>query len=171
MTAHDQDVAVSQHLPKSKTQVKRDMEALQKIGLELVNLTQANLDNMPLVEELREAVDLARRINRKKDGFRRQVQFIGKLMRNLDTTPIRQALSQLKQSHQQANQAFHQLENLRDQIMQSDDQMLQTLLEQYPQLDRQKLRHLKRQASKQTDENKPPKAARELFQYLKQEMD
>lgn len=156
--------------PKSKTQLKKESEALQKLGEELVNLTEAWLAKLPLDEELAEAIQIARKINRKKDGFRRQLQFIGKLMRNRETASLAAALAKLKAPQQQATQAFHLVEQSRDAILQQGDPAIQQLLQQYPDLDRQKLRQLSRQANKEKQQNKPPKAARELFKYLKEQL-
>lgn len=155
---------------KSKTQLKNEMNERQKLGQTLVGLGDAALAKIPMDEELAEAIALARRINKKKDGYRRQLQFIGKLMRSRDVSPIEHALSELEVSSQRANQAFHKLEQTRDQLLSGGDQEIQALMDEYPHLDRQKLRQLVRSANKQKEQNKPPKAARELFQYLKGEM-
>ncbi|WJG09724.1 ribosome biogenesis factor YjgA [Aliiglaciecola sp. LCG003] len=155
---------------KSKTQLKQESNELQKLGEALVDLGQAALAKIPLDDELSDAVNLARKINRKKEGFRRQLQLIGKLMRHRDTQPIQFALDQLQLSHRQQTQKFHHFETARDQVLQQGDVGINALLNVYPDLDRQKLRQFARQADKQQQENKPPKAARELFQYLKDNM-
>ena len=155
---------------KSKTQVKREMLALQELGTQLVELSPANLAKIPLPEDVLDAIAVAQRINRKKDGFRRQLQFIGKLMRSQDVEPIQVALAKIKNQHLHANRHFHLLENLRDKLLSGTDDTLEQLLTEYPQLDRQRLRQLKRQAAKQQSANKSPKAARDLFQYLKEQI-
>lgn len=155
---------------KSKTQLKNEMRAIQKVGEQLVALGPAALDKMPLDAELAEAVALARRIDKKKEGYRRQLQLIGKMMRHRDTQPIEQALEQLQMSHRQATSQFHHIEQARDRVLSQGDSAINALLTEYPQLDRQKLRQLYRQAQKQKEQNSPPKAARELFQYLKQQL-
>lgn len=151
---------------KSKTQIKQEMADLKDLGIKLVDIGQA-LDKIPMSDELREAILLARRINRKKEGFRRQLQFIGKLMRNAELEPIEQAISLIENRHQQANAHFHKLEKLRDSLLADGDSAIQELIVQYPDADRQQLRNWVRQAQKQQQQNKPPKAAREIFQYLK----
>jgi ribosome-associated protein len=151
----------------SKSELKRQSAQRQKLGEELVKLTAAHLKTIPLDEELAIAIELARNINRKKDGFRRQLQFIGKLMRKTDIAPIEAALSKLTQQHQAHNAAFHQLEKAREQIITQGDEAIQSLVEQYPQLERQKLRQFHRSIKKEREKNAPPKAYRELFQYLK----
>ncbi|RDV25563.1 ribosome-associated protein [Alteromonas aestuariivivens] len=154
--------------PLSKTELKRQSERLQKLGEELVNLSAAHLATIPMDDELADAVNLARNINRKKDGYRRQLQFIGKLMRQRETDEIEQALASLTHQHQAANAAFHELEKAREAVIQKGDSAIQTLIEQYPELDRQKLRQFHRQVKKEREKSAPPKAFRELFQYLKE---
>lgn len=154
---------------KSKSQVKREMQEIKKIGDKLVNLGAA-LKQVPIDDELAAAIELARRINKKKDGYRRQLLFIGKLLRVRDLDPIEQALKQLEMHHQQNTAKFHQLEMLRDKLLGGGDAEIQETLEEYPFLERQKLRQLLRTAQKEQSQNKPPAAARELFQYLKAEI-
>lgn len=151
----------------SKTELKKMSEALQKLGETLVGLTDAHLATIPLDEELEDAIAIARRISRKKDGFRRQLQFIGKLMRQRDVEPIQIALDKITHKHQQQNAAFHALEKARESVINEGDSAIQALLEKHPDLDRQKLRQFHRQIKKEREKNAPPKAFRELFQYLK----
>lgn len=152
----------------SKTQIKQEALALQKLGVSLIDLSQAELAKIPMDSELLEAVMLARRIRQKKEGYRRQLQFIGKLMRNRDVAPIEQAMLTIKSAHKKQNNEFHKLELLRDEMISQGDSIIESTLSDYPTLDRQKLRQLVRQAKKQKTENKPPKASRELFKYLKE---
>ena len=155
---------------KSKTQLKNESQELRKLGEKLIGLGAAALAKIPMDDELEEAVELARKINKKKDGYRRQLQFVGKLMRTRDVTPIEQALAEIEASHIRGNQAFHKLENARDDLLNRGDDAINDLLNEHPHLDRQKLRQLVRSANKQKEQNKPPKSAREIFQYLKQEI-
>lgn len=154
----------------SKTQLKQASADRQKIGEAIVNLTPAHLATIPMDEELSEAIELARRINRKKDGFRRQLQFIGKLLRTRDVAPLEEALNKLKFAHNQANSHFHKLEKLRDAIVAGGDDAIQNTLEDYPHLSRQTLRQHQRQILKEKEKNAPPKHYRALFQYLKDEI-
>lgn len=151
----------------SRSQLKRDAEALQDLGLALVELPQAKLDRIELPEQLREAIDLARRITA-HGGKRRQMQFIGKLMRKLDAEPIRAQLEAMQQADRRAAQRFHLLEALRDKLIAEGDDALGELLERYPTADRQHLRQLVRQAQQERDKNKPPASARSLFRYLRE---
>ena len=153
---------------KSKTQLKQEAEDIKQLGVALVEFSNAQLDEIPMSDELREAVQLANRINRKKDGFRRQLQLIGKILRGSDIPVIEDGINRLRAHHLRSNTHFHELEQVRDDIVNQGDSAIQTLLHKYPDLDRQKLRQMQRQAVKQKETEKPPKASREIFQYLKQ---
>lgn len=152
----------------SKTQLKQEAKELVDLGKKLVDLTPAKLKEFDLDDELLEAITLAQKINRKKDGYRRQLSFIGKLLRQRDNTPeIAHQMTMLNVAQRQVVQAFHALEQTRDDIVARGDDAINEVLETHPQLDRQHLRQLARQAKKQAEQNKPPKASREIFQYLK----
>lgn len=147
----------------SKSEIKRDAEALKKLGVELVQLSKNELSKIPLDEDMIYAIELAQKI--KKEGYRRQIQYIGKLLRNRDIDPISQALDKLKNRHNQQNAILHKLEKLRDDLIDSGD--AEPIIAWNPQADRQQLRQLARTAKKERDTNKPPKSARLIFQYLK----
>ncbi|GKX51965.1 ribosome biogenesis factor YjgA [Budvicia aquatica] len=150
----------------SKSEIKRDAEALKDLGAELVDLGKNALDRIPLDEDLRAAVELAQRI--KKEGRRRQLQLIGKMLRSSDVEPIQTALDKLNNRHNQQISLFHKLENLRDRLLDGGDDAITTVLELYPHADRQQLRSLVRQAQKERSANKPPKTYRQIFHYLRE---
>ena len=152
----------------SKSEIKRDAEQLKKLGAKLVELTQTNLEKIPLDETLLDAVELAQRLQ--KEAKRRQLQYIGKLLRNIDVEPIQEALDKLENKHNQQQVILHKLELLRDELIDKGDDALTDLFNSYPQTDRQHLRNLIRSAQKEKEQNKPPKAYREIFQYLKELM-
>lgn len=152
----------------SKSQLKRESHALQALGEQLVALNKDQLAQIPLDESLQDAIELAQKIRKKHEAFRRQLQYIGKLMRSCDAEPIEQALQRIKQPHQQATAELHQLEAWRDRLLAEGDPAVNALLQEHPDGDRQHLRQLIRQAKKEQSQNKPPKAARELFKYLRQ---
>lgn len=149
----------------SKTEMKNDMEELQKLGEELVGLRPSALDKFPLTDDLREAINDAQRF--KNEAKRRQLQYIGKLMRNLDPEPIQAALDKFRNKHSQATAELHKIEQLRDKLIEQGDSVLNEILQAYPQADRQRLRQLYLQANREKKANKPPKAYREIFQLLK----
>lgn len=150
----------------SKSEIKRDAEELKRLGLEMVELGKNALDKIPLDEELRAAIELAQKI--KKEGRRRQLQLIGKMLRNRDVDPIRQALDKLKNRHNQQVALFHKLEALRDRLIGEGDDAVPEVLKLWPQADRQQLRSLIRNAKKEKEGNKAPKSARLIFQYLRE---
>ncbi|WP_288428030.1 ribosome biogenesis factor YjgA [uncultured Pantoea sp.] len=149
----------------SKSEIKRDAEELKRLGAELVDLGKNSLDKIPLDERLRTEIELAQRI--KKEGRRRQLQLIGKLLRSMDVEPIRIALDKLKNRHNQQVALFHKLEMLRDRLIDEGDEAMADVIALYPQADRQQLRSMIRNAQKEKADNKPPKSARQIFQYLR----
>ncbi len=149
----------------SKTEMKNDMDALQKLGEELVELKASALEKFPLDEDLREAIADAQRF--KNEAKRRQLQYIGKLMRQVDPEPIQAELDKLRNKHSQATAELHKLEQQRDKIIAEIDTAIAEVMAEYPDADRQRLRQLARQAQKEKGANKPPKASREIFQILK----
>lgn len=152
----------------SKTELKRQADESQKLGIRLTALDKHQLDELPLDESLRDAIELAQRIRNKREGYRRQLQYIGKLMRNRDCDDIVKALAKQDAKHHQANLVFHQLEQARDQMIAKGDEAIQAVMNDYPEADRQRLRQLARSAAKEKAANKTPKAARELFKYLRE---
>lgn len=149
----------------SKTEMKRDMEELQKLGEELANLKPSVLEKFPLSEDLAEAIKDAQRF--KNEARRRQLQYIGKLMRFEDPEPLQAALDKVRNKHSQATAELHKLEQLRDRVVDEGDNAIGDVMELFPAADRQRLRQLARQAAKEKKAGKPAKAFREIFQVLK----
>lgn len=150
----------------SKTEMKRDMEALQKLGEELVNLTPNALAKIPLDDDMHAAVKDAQRF--KNEARRRQLQYIGKQMRYIDLDPIQAALDKLNNKHSQTTVELKKLEQKRDKLITNGDSMINAILVDHPDADRQRLRQLVRQANKEKEQEKPAKAYREIFKYLKE---
>lgn len=149
----------------SKSEIKRDAEHLKKLGASLMALNSINLAKIPLDDNIREAIELAQRL--KMEARRRQVQYVGKLLRNVDPEPIQEALDKVENRHNQQLALLQKLELIRDQLVEQGDAPLNNLLCEYPELDRQHLRNLIRMTQKEREANKPPKNYREIFQYLK----
>ena len=149
----------------SKSEIKRDAEDLKQLGEKLVNLTKANLTKVPLDDSLKDAIELAQRLQ--KEARRRQLQYIGKLLRSIDAEPIREALEKIENKHNQQQAMLHKLEILRDELVEKGDAALTDLLNEHPSADRQQLRNLIRAAQKEKEQNKPSKAYREIYQILK----
>jgi ribosome-associated protein len=152
--------------PLSKTQRKAAMQELQSLGEELIALNNAKLAQLELPEALYDAVKEAQRIT-SNSALARQRQYIGRLMREIDTVPIADQLSRWKGTHQEENAHFHQLEKLRARLL-DDDAALSVYLSEHPEADSQQIRTLIRNARKEAAAGKPPKSSRELFKILRE---
>lgn len=152
---------------KSKSQKKREALALQDMGTELTQLSEEQLQSIPLPEKLYDAIMAAKQIHQ-HGGHKRQLQYIGKLMRDIDPEPIRHALTDIqRQRVSQANQ-HHQIEQWRDQLLLDSAETMSELVAEFPHLDRQYINQLVRNARHEKQQQKPPKSARKLFRYLQQ---
>ncbi|HJV85548.1 MAG TPA: ribosome biogenesis factor YjgA [Noviherbaspirillum sp.] len=153
----------------SKSQLKREMTALQELGEELVAQPKDRVMRVPMPEDVREAILDCQKI-KDHEGRRRQLQFVGKKMRSLEeeeVAAIQRVLDGWKGASRSETAAMHALERQREKLL-ADDQALTELKAQHPEVDVQQLRALIRNARKEQAENKPPKAYREIFQILKQ---
>lgn len=153
----------------SKSQLKREMTALQELGEELVAQPKDRVMRVPMPEDVREVILECQKI-KDHEGRRRQMQFVGKKMRSLEedeVAAIRKMIDSWKGASKAETAAMHALERMREKLL-ADDKALTGLKEQYPEADVQQLRTLIRNARKEQAENKPPKAYREIFQILKQ---
>lgn len=149
----------------SKTRKKKQMNELQDLGFELTKLSTDTLKKMDLPEDLLQAILAYHKIN-SNSALKRQVQYIGRLMREIDPAPIASYLAILKGENTAHNAYLHRLEQLRNRLI-ADDQALTLLIDQYPQIEINALRTLIRNVRKEQAENKPPKSFRALFQLLK----
>lgn len=148
---------------KSKSQIKREFHELHALGKQLVDLPGKQLQKMPLSESLREAVLEAKTFSR--GALQRQLRYIAGLLPREDIDAIRLALDKLLQPGRDQARAFHRIEQWRDKLIAGDDALLDELVHGFG-ADRQHLRQLVRNAQKEREQNKPPRSARMLFQYL-----
>jgi len=153
--------------PPSKTQRKQQMEDLQGLGEELVALSSDRVKKIEIPEILRDAVREAQRMTRPDEAKRRQMQYIGKLMRNVDVEPIRAALALVRGESAGETAKLHRLERLRTEFI-ADEKTLQEITALYPSVDMQHLRSLRRAALKEQEQNKPLRSYRAIFQLLKE---
>jgi len=160
------DNDIKQDAAPSKTQRKKDMHALQKIGEQLVELDPKKLIEFDLPEILIDAIHLARPMN-KHGARRRQMQYIGKLMRNIDVLPVQEKLDSWQQTSLHQTARLHQLERWRERLL-ADEHALTEFAQKHPAADLQYLRLLIRNAHKEKATDKPPKSFRLLFQELQQ---
>ncbi|MFZ6734820.1 ribosome biogenesis factor YjgA [Undibacterium sp. Ji42W] len=152
----------------SKSQLKREMTALQKMGQELVEQARERVKRVPMPEDVREAILICQQI-KDHEGRRRQMQYVGKKMRTLDEAEIaliQKTIDSWKGASKSETAAMHALERRREKLL-ADDGALTELMAEHPHLDVQQLRTMIRNARKEQAENKPPKAYREIFQILK----
>ena len=165
MHRHDDDIE-ELDLPPSKTKIKKQMLDLQDIGEQLVNLNKEQLAELDLPETLRDAVHEMKRIN-KFGAQRRQMQYIGRLMRGVDPAPIIAKLEVWSGKSHQHIAWLHQVERWRERLLE-DEAALTELLADHPEADTQRLRALIRNALKEKEHTKPPKSYREIFQVLRE---
>jgi len=152
----------------SKSQLKREMHALQELGVELVALPKDALKRMPMPESLDDAVRAARRIT-DHEGKRRQMQYVGKVMRGLlheETAALREALDKYKGVNKAETARLHWIERTREKLL-ADDAALTEFIRQHPAADPQEGRTLIRNARREAQQGKPPRYFRDLFQWIK----
>ncbi|MDD2872294.1 MAG: ribosome biogenesis factor YjgA [Azoarcus sp.] len=152
--------------PPSKSSRKRAMQALQDLGAELVALPPSRLRKVPLPESLFVAIRDAQRLTRRDEALRRQMQYIGKLMRSVDPEPIQAQLELFRGASSAEVARQHRLEKLRSDLVE-DEKVIEYVVETWPEVDIQHLRTLRRNAIKEREHNKPPKAFREIFKVLR----
>lgn len=158
----------------SKSQIKRELQAITDLGKQVIELPFDKVKQLPLDEKLLEAIRTCQKIKSRGEGKRRQVHYVGKLMRNADIDAIRHQLDVWENGSKETTAQMHQLETLRDRLL-ADDSELTLLLNEYPEVDVQQLRALIRAARKEQAQNAAlpegqdpqKKSYRALFQFLK----
>ena len=151
---------------KSKTRIKQEMLGLQAVGKDLIALPDRVYRSIPTTDELNEAIATHKRIN-SNNAKKRQMQYIGKIMRNIDSEPIIKALNDYKNGRKRLAREFQGLEAVRLKLIEGHQETLANLIEQHPSCDRQQLMQLIRSAKKEHDAEKPDKNFKKLFQLLK----
>ncbi|WP_284451221.1 ribosome biogenesis factor YjgA [Methylophaga thalassica] len=149
---------------KSKTQVKQELNALKDLGRSLIELSAKDLQKLDLSEDLYDAIISAQSMS--KGALKRQVGYIGGLIADSDHEAISQKLQQLKQPHQGQVKQFHQIEQWRDRLLAGENEVYAELIAEFDDFDVQHVRQLVRNAQREAKQEKPPKSARQLFQYL-----
>ena len=153
----------------SKSALKREAHAAQDLGERLVELDEADLLRLPLSDSLTEAIRTARRI-KAHGGRRRQLQYIGKLMRAQDASAIRQALEQLDPAAPAAVRLQHECERWRTRLIEEGAPAVTEFVDQHPDIDIQALRNLLRHIDKERREDRPPRYQRTLFRWLRDQL-
>lgn len=158
----------------SKSMLKRESHDLQQLGKQLLEMPDSRLADLGMPERLRDALDAYKK-TRSFEGKRRQLQFIGKLMREVDAEPLREAVAAFQLGHARNTLALHQAERWRAELVAEDNKdALTRWAESFPESDLQQLRNLARNARKDAaaaPEQRSGRAFRELFQFIKQVME
>jgi ribosome-associated protein len=152
----------------SKTRLKQRSHELQMLGLALADLSEARLDRLQLPERLRDAITQYR-LTRTHEGRRRQLQYVGKLMREVDDAPLREAVAEAKLGSARETLLLHEAERWRDALL-ADDEALTRWMLHHADCDAQRLRSLVRGARRETalpPEQRNPRCHRELFQFIR----
>ena len=152
----------------NKTKLKRDMKVLHDLSCALVELAPSRFNEVTLSERMHDAVFIAKKL--KKAALQRQLRFISGIMSEEDVETIQLQLRQIAIPHQQETEIFHEIEEWRDNLIAGDNDLMNELVTTVN-ADRQHLRQLVRNASKEAQQNKPPKSSRILFKYLKELQD
>lgn len=156
--------------PKSRSQLKRESSALQALGEELAALDPASFAQIPLAGpaegDLRQAVADLRAMT-SHEARRRQLQLLGRLMRDIDAAPVQEALARLRETGRVAGASHRQVEEWRDRLADGDESALGEVLAACPGADRQQLRALARAAAQERAAERPPHASRRLFRLLR----
>jgi len=159
--------------PKSKSQQKREAEAAQVLGKKLVELSVTQIN------ELSERTDMSNKLHEAwvacqtitaREARRRQLQFIGKLMRDLDLPPVEKLLIEFKKGGQLAKVQLHKTESWRDRLLAEGETAFKELLQTWPDIDTKHVRKLIAGAQREADQKQPPRSARLLFKYLRELM-
>ena len=152
---------------KSKTQIKKEVRALQQLGEQLVDMPSDQIEKMDLPAALFSAVQQARQI-RQHGAKRRQLQYIGKLMREIDPEPILKSLLNIRQGDSQAARSIKKIEAWQDEIKKGNIEIIEEIIDYCPNAQRQKLNQLSRNVRNPQKNTDGSRASRALFRYLKE---
>ncbi|MBI9089699.1 MAG: DUF615 domain-containing protein [Desulfobacterium sp.] len=152
---------------KSRTKAKHAVEALQRLGEKLIEHSKEQIKSMAIPDELKREVLFAKTITR-HGAKRRQLQFIGTIMRDIDPESVVTAIDRISMGRAMASSKFKKMEQLRDELIQGNQASLDSFITDHPQADRQRLRQLARNAKNEISAKKPPKSSRTLFKYIKE---
>jgi len=167
MTSDDIDPFDEEPEGPSKSEIKRELLALQKLGERLVGLSPKRWGEFQFGPVMMEALQESRRIS-SHNAMRRHYRRLGKLLREEDTEQVRKLFQRMDNEQLQDTQYFHRLEQWRERLLAQGDDALQALLHVCPDADRQRLRQMIRNARKEREQERPPTVQRKLFKYLRE---
>ncbi len=153
---------------QSRTQIKKAAQAVIDLGVQLSEMTISEIKKLSLPAKVEEAVLTLKEMD-KGPAIKRQRSYLGKLLRQNEhfIVEIKEKLAEKELKAKQQNAHFHQLEKWRDRMLEEGDEALNEFMAKFPHADRQQLRQWIRNAQKERKDNKPPKASRLIFKYLK----
>jgi len=150
----------------SKSQLKRDSKALQDLGRQLAGYSPTQLAGIPLDEPIRDAIALAQKLHNKRGAQKRQFQFLGKLLRGVDVEPILEAVDRIENADRYDKIRFRLSEQWRERILAEGDPAIHALCAEYPALQRQALRQIRRNWQQAKTDEKKTRYARQLFREI-----
>jgi ribosome-associated protein len=153
---------------KSKTEIKREMHQLQDFAQRLIEMSKHQRSRLPLSDDLKDAMVLADKITNKHEALRRHIRHTAKILLETDLEPIYQAIEVMANKHQQETAKFIRLEALRDDLITQGNNAVEALITEFPNIERQKLKQLIRNAAKEKKAEKLGKHYKNLFTYLKE---
>ena len=154
----------------SKSQRKRDSTARQELGQLLTEATASTLAKCELPDKVLAAIEEYQALPNKHGAQRRQLQYIGKVMRLVDEETVERIHAQLNRNVEMDKRRFHRVEQLRDRLLGGDNKVLAEVLSEHPQLDAKTIGQLVRMARKEEERGQPPGSARKLFKLLRESL-
>ncbi|PWS54498.1 ribosome biogenesis factor YjgA [Pseudoalteromonas sp. meg-B1] len=152
----------------SKSELKREAQEFHQLGSEIAKMGKKQRERLPLNDDLKEAMVVADKISNKSDAYRRHLNYIAKTLRIVENIEeIKAIIDVMLNKNNQAEVMIKKIEQLRSDLIEQGDDLINETIEQYPALERQKMRQLVRNAAKEVKAEKPARGYKELFQYLK----
>ncbi|MBQ4834184.1 DUF615 domain-containing protein [Pseudoalteromonas sp. MMG010] len=152
----------------SKSELKRDAQEFHQLGSEIAKMGKKQRERLPLNDDLKAAMVVADKISNKSDAYRRHLNYIAKTLRTVENIEdIKGIMDIMLNKNNQAEVMIKKIEQLRSDLLEQGDSLINETIEQYPSLERQKMRQLVRNAAKEVKAEKPARGYKELFQYLK----
>lgn len=152
----------------SKSELKREAQEFHQLGSEIAKMGKKQRERLPLNDDLKEAMVVADKISNKSDAYRRHLNYIAKTLRTVENIEeIKAIIDVMLNKNNQAEVMIKKIEQLRSDLIEQGDDLINETIEQYSALERQKMRQLVRNAAKEVKAEKPARGYKELFQYLK----
>jgi len=155
----------------SKSELKRDAQEFHQLGSDIAKMGKKQRERLPLNDDLKAAMVVADKISNKSDAYRRHLNYIAKTLRTVENIDeIKAIIDIMLNKNNQAEVMIKKIEQLRSDLIEQGDDLINQTIEEYPSLERQKMRQLVRNAAKEVKSEKPARGYKELFQYLKDSM-